>query len=401
VRTKIALVPAVALAAVLSPLTTLATTEPPSAPGFEIPAERWEALEGAGLGWMFDGTEYPAQPDGVPWPTAEWQVGALPDGVDGAALDEFLAWALAPPEGESCCIDAVVAVQGGQLVLERYRDGWDPAEPHLSWSMAKSITQAMIGILVAEERIDVWAPAEVPEWSDPSDPRHAITVDNLLEMRSGLEWVEEYAGTSDVIEMLFGAGSSDRAHYAADKPLVATPGEEWNYSTGTAMILSRIIADQVGYFDEGTQWAQDELFGPLGITSVVHDLDDTGVMSGGSAINMTALDFARFGLLYLRGGDWDGAQIVPEEWVDYARMPLADAPEYGALWWIVGAEDRYPAAFQANGFNGQSITIVPELDLVVVVLANEGGSRPDLVAARVVQAFGDAASPAAITGGQR
>jgi CubicO group peptidase (beta-lactamase class C family) len=328
----------------------------------------------------------------VPWPTTEWQVADLPEGVDAATLDEFLSWALAPPAGESCCIDAVLAVQGGELVLERYRDGYDPNEAHVSWSMAKSITQAMIGILAAEGRIDVWAPAEVPEWSDPGDPRHAITIDNLLHMRSGLEWQEEYAGQSDVIEMLFGAGSADRAHYAADKPLVHTPGEEWYYSTGTSMILSRIIADQVGYFDEGTQWAQEALFGPLGITSVVHDLDDTGVMSGGSAIDMTARDFARFGLLYLRGGEWDGTQIVPESWVDYARMPLVDAPVYGAHWWISGTEERYPSSFSANGFNGQSINVVPELDLVVVVLANEPGARPDLVGARVVDLFGEAAA---------
>jgi CubicO group peptidase (beta-lactamase class C family) len=397
VRTRLVLIPVVALAATLVPSMAAGTTEPPAAPSFEIPQERWDALEDAGLGWMFAGEGYPAQPEGVPWPTEEWPVGELPAGFDAAAIDEFLTWALAPPEGESCCIDAVVAVQGGELVIERYRDGWDPAEPHVSWSMAKSITQAMLGILVADGRLDVFAAADVPEWSDPSDPRHAITIDTMLHMRSGLEWVEEYEGTSDVIEMLFGEGSSDRAHFAADRPLAAPPGEVWNYSTGTSMILSRIIADQVGYFDEGTQWAQDELFGPLGITSVVHDLDDTGVMSGGSAINMTALDFARFGLLYLRGGAWDGAQIVPTEWVDFARLPVPGDPVYGAHWWLTGAEDRFPASFAANGFNGQSITIVPELDLVVVVLANEPGARPDLVGQRVIQEFGYALAPTSTT----
>ncbi|HET9667675.1 MAG TPA: serine hydrolase, partial [Desertimonas sp.] len=366
-----------------------ATTEPPPAT-FEIPAERWDALEAAGLGWIFATEGYPSQPDGVPWPTEEWPVGELPEGFDAAAIDEFITWALAPPEGESCCIDAIVAVQGGELMIERYRDGWDPAEAHVSWSTAKSITMTMIGILVAEGRLDVFAPADVPEWADASDPRHPISIDEMLHMRSGLEWVEEYEGTSDVTEMLFGAGAADRAHFAADRPLAAAPGELFNYSTGISMILSRIIADEVGYFDEGTQWAQDELFGPLGITSVVHDLDDTGVMSGGSAINMTALDFARFGQLYLRGGQWDGDQIVPEEWVDYARMPVANTPEYGAHWWVVGAEDKFPDAFQAIGFNGQLITVVPSLDLVIVVLSNEPGLRPDLVAARILQAFDEA-----------
>jgi CubicO group peptidase (beta-lactamase class C family) len=402
VRTKLGRVPLVALVAVLIPSVSAgATTEPPPAATFQIPPERWDALEAAGLGWIFQDEDYPPQPDGVPWPTEQWPVGELPAGFDVEGIDEFVSWALAPPEGESCCIDAIVAVSGGELVLERYRDGWDPAEAHVSWSMAKSITQAMIGILAAEGRLDVFAPAEVPEWTAPSDPRHAITIDELLHMRSGLEWVEEYEGTSDVIEMLFGAGAADRAHFAADRPLVAPPGEVFNYSTGTSMILARIIADQVGYYEEGTQWAQDELFSPMGVTSVVHDLDDTGVMSGGSAINMTALDFARFGLLYLRGGEWDGNQIVPEEWVDYARLPLVDTADYGAHWWIVGAEDKFPDAFQAIGFNGQLITVVPSLDLVVVVLSNEPGLRPDLVAARIVQAFDDAASQPSSIGAPR
>jgi CubicO group peptidase (beta-lactamase class C family) len=381
-----------ALAVAASAAAPSSNTSTADGSAFEIPPQRFEALDAAGLGWMFDGAGYPAQPDDVPWPTDDWPVAELPEKVDAAALDEFLTWALAPPAGESCCLDAVVAVQGGELVLERYRDGWNPDDAHVSWSMAKSITQAMLGILVAEGRVDVFAPAPVPEWYDPADPRHAITIDEMLNMRSGLEWTEEYEGTSDVIEMLFGAGSTNRAHFAADRQLEAEPGTMWEYSTGTAMILARVIADEVGYFEQGTHWAQEALFGPLGITSVEHDLDDSGVMSGGSAIDMTARDFARFGLLYLRGGEWDGTQIIPREWVDYARLPVPDAPAYGAHWWLVGSENHYPQAFQANGFNGQSITIVPELDLVVVVLANEPGPRPDLVAARVIEAFGAASA---------
>jgi CubicO group peptidase (beta-lactamase class C family) len=392
VRTKLALFTALSLGVVLVPTVAAGTTEPQAAPPFEVPQERWAALDEAGLGWMFAGDGYPAQPEGVPWPTEEWEAGELPDGFDAAAIDEFLTWALDPPEGESCCIDAVVAVQGGELVIERYSEAWDPEQVHPSFSMAKSITQAMVGILVAERRLDVFAPAEVPEWSDPSDPRHAITLDHLLMMRSGLEWQEEYVGSSDVAEMLAGEGRGDRAHYAADQPLVAEPGTQFYYSSGTTQIVSRIIADQVGYGVDGTDWARAALFDKLGIGEVVHDLDGTGIMSGSTTFDMTARDFARFGLLYLRGGEWDGEQIVEERWVDYARLPSPDAPQYGAHWWLVGTEDRDPDAFQANGFNGQSITVVPSLDLVVVVLANEGGARPDLVGARVVQAFGDAAA---------
>lgn len=358
-----------------------------SPPGeFEIPAERIVALEDAGLGWMVDGVEYPEQPADVPWPTDAWPESAeLPAGVDGDVLQAAIDTAFVPREG-SGGVEAIVAVQGGRLVVEEYNN-WDATEPHVSWSMAKSITQAMLGVLVAEHRVDVWTPAPVPEWSDPADPRHPITIDTMLHMRSCLEWNEEYAGESDVITMLFGEGKADRGAFAADQPLVCEPGEVWSYSTGTSMILARVIADEVGYGEDGTAWAQDALFGPLGITSVVHDLDGMGVMSGGSNINMTAQDFARFGLLYLRGGEWDGIQIVPEEWVDYARLPLPDAPEYGAHWWVAGSEDGNHGAFAANGFGGQSITVVPELDLVVVVLANVQDASADDAANAVVEAF--------------
>jgi CubicO group peptidase (beta-lactamase class C family) len=154
------------------------------------------------------------------------------------------------------------------------------------------------------------------------------------------------------------------------------------------MILARIIADQVGYGDEGTAWAQEALFDPIGVTSVSHDLDGIGVMSGGSHIDMTAQDFARFGLLYLRGGEWDGAQIVPEAWVDYARLPYPDAPGYGAQWWL-GVDETQDVWFGANGFGGQSITIIPELDLVVVVLANVQDASADDASQAVIDAFAD------------
>jgi CubicO group peptidase (beta-lactamase class C family) len=372
------------LGVALSSSTAVVATEPAAPAEFAIPAERFAALDAAGLGWMFEGIEYPAQPDGVPWPTEEWPTGALPDGVDGPSLQAAIDAAFAPREG-SGGVEAILAVQGGQLVVEEYNN-WDPAEPHVSWSMAKSITQAMLGILVADGRIDVFASAPVPEWSDPADERHAITTDDLLHMRSCLEWQEEYEGESDVITMLFGDGRADRAHFAADRPLVCEPGSTWYYSTGTAMILARIIADQVGYGDEGTAWAQEALFDPLGISSVSHDLDGLGVMSGGSHIDMTAQDFARFGLLYLRGGEWDGTRIVPEAWVDYARLPFPDAPIYGAQWWL-GDDDSREVWFGANGFGGQSITIVPELDLVVVVLANVQDSSADDASRAVIDAF--------------
>lgn len=366
-----------------------ASSPPSSEPAgtFAIPADRLADIEAAGLGDMLPAA-YPEQPDGVPWPTEVWPSGMMPDGVDVAALQDALALAFAPDSG----VDAVLAVQGGRLVLERYRDGWEHDAAHASWSMAKSITQFAIGVLVDEGRLDPFAPAPVPEWA--GDERSAITVDDLLRMRSGLEWTEEYLETSDVTEMLGGAGRDDRAGYAAAKPLESEPGTVWEYSTGTSMILGRVIADTVGYGEAGTAWIDEALFAPLGITTVEHDLDASGVMSTGSNINMSAQDFARFGLLALRGGEWDGEQILPTAWVDYARMPAVDMPEYGAHWWVQGALDDvpFPTMFSAQGFNGQLIFVVPELDAVFVVLSNDPSDRPDQVAWGVVSAFAGVAS---------
>lgn len=372
-----------------------ASEPPPSepAPGgvavaeFSIPADRIAELEAAGLGDHVV-ADYPAQPEGVPWPTEAWPTGRMPDGVDVAALQDVLGLAFAPDSG----VDAVLAVHGGELVLERYRDGWERDAPHASWSMAKSITQFAIGILVADGLLDPFAPAPVPEWA--GDERAAITIDDLLRMRSGLEWTEEYLETSDVTEMLGGAGRDDRAGYAIAKPLESEPGTVWEYSTGTSMILGRIIADTVGYGDEGTAWLDERLFAPLGITTVAHDLDATGVMSTGSAIDMSARDFARIGLLALRGGEWDGTRLLPQAWVDYARLPAADVPAYGAHWWVLGTRDAAvdPTMFAAQGFNGQLIFVVPELDTVIVVLANDPTDRPDDVAWGVLDAFAGVAT---------
>ena len=207
------------------PVVAIGTTEPPGESSFEIPEERWAALDEAGFGWMFSGDGYPAQPEGVAWPTEEWPAGELPDGFDAAAIDEFLSWALDPPEGESCCIDAVVAVHGGELVLERMaRDGIQPSRTCRGRWPSRSPRRCSAS----------WSPRGASTCSGRrryrSGRSRTIPATRSRSTRCctcapGLEWVEEYDGTSDVIEMLFGEGSSDRAHFAADRPLAAPPGD--------------------------------------------------------------------------------------------------------------------------------------------------------------------------------
>jgi CubicO group peptidase (beta-lactamase class C family) len=259
--------------------------------------------------------------------------------------------------------------------------------------MAKSMLHAAVGILVGDGRLDPAARAEVDAWADPADPRHPITLQQLLEMRDGLAWAEDYvdAGVSDVIEMLFGSGADDVAAFAATRPLAATPGTVFNYSSGTTNVLAGVVRDTVGCGDATTAFLRDRLFAPIGMTSAVPGLDAAGTWVASSYVHATARDFARFGYLYLRDGEWEGTRILPVGWVDHGRRLRSIDPDdgkgYGAQWWVTGDEH---GSFWANGYEGQSVLVCPGLDLVVVRLGRtDAGHSPDLFAWRraVVEAF--------------
>ncbi|KCZ93171.1 beta-lactamase [Hyphomonas hirschiana VP5] len=312
----------------------------------------------------------PAQPAGVAWPTQEWPEGTLAPAVAGK-LQPLLDMAFSDPApsqmGET---HAFLAVQGGRIVAERYWTGFDATSTHHSWSQAKSMTQALVGILARDGRLDIHAPANVPEWQQADDPRRAITLDQLLRMSSGLKFAEDYvdAGVSDVIEMLFGSGKDDVAAYAAKSPLIHPPGSAWSYSSGTSNLVARAAALSLGASGEAFRdFMVRELFGPIGMRSAQPKFDKAGTFIGSSFCYCTARDFARFGLLYLRDGVWEGQRLLPEGWVDYARTPTPVPPTerlgYGAHWWLGMAG---PGSFSANGFEGQFTVLVPELDLILV-----------------------------------
>jgi CubicO group peptidase (beta-lactamase class C family) len=348
----------------------------------------------------------PPQPDGVPWPTTVWPE-ATPPAHAAGALDALLD-AVCDDDGPLATTYAVVVVQRGAVVAERYQGQLehfdrppDPVTPQtrlLSWSMAKSMLHAVVGLLVGDGLLDLDDPAPVPEWSDPDDPRHAITVRQLLAMRDGLDFVEDYVDTrvSDVIEMLFGAGRDDMAHFAADRPLAAPPGTRFNYSSGTSNIISSVVARSVGHGQAYAEYLRARLFAPIGMHSAEPELDPTGTWVASSYLRATARDFARFGLLYLRDGVWDGARLLPEGWVDYGRTVQSDDPEdgpYGAHWWGVAGDTL--GTFRASGYEGQSITICPAHDLVVVRLGKTPAAHyPDLTRWRadVVRAFSASSS---------
>lgn len=282
---------------------------------------------------------------------------------------------------------AVVVVQGGRLLLERYGGTLphfdrpptpvEPDTPLLSWSMAKSVLHATVGVLVGEGRLSLDAPPGVPGWDDG---RAAITLDQLLQMRDGLAWNEDYvdAGASDVIEMLFGSGQDDVAAYAEARPLAHEPGTVFNYSSGTSNVIAAIVGRIVGTGDAVRRFVLDRVLHPIGMRSADPRLDEAGTFVGSSYVYATAQDWARFGTLYLRDGVWDGHRVLPEGWVDHGRrvrsVDESDGGLYGAHWWI-DQLDTARGTFRASGYEGQMVAICPPLDAIVVRL----GSTPEAI----------------------
>lgn len=337
----------------------------------------------------------PAQPAGVSWPQADWSTGPLPEQTDTAALQAALKDAFErkiPALGET---RQVVIVQGGRLVYEQYAPGYPRDMRLISWSMAKSVTQALVGAAVLQGRVDINKSMGNPRWA-PDDPRARIPWHNWLQMTDGLQYLEIGAPQerSDAAKKLFGPGRLDVAQYCAGLPLIHSPGTVWNYDSCGFVLLSdaltRVVvphpASPEARREAMLKWMHASLFDVIGM-DVQPEFDATGLYYGSSMIFGTARDFARLGLLYLRDGVWDGRRVLPEGWVDFARTPApgTNADMYGAGWWLNPSQGRgrpLPVlietgrerdAFRAQGFMGQVIMDIPSKDLVVVRL----GLTPD------------------------
>jgi CubicO group peptidase (beta-lactamase class C family) len=312
-----------------------------------------------------------------------------------AALEAAVDRAFAEPHGSPRRLTtSVVVVHDGRVITERYAPGYNIDTPQLSFSMAKTVTNALIGILVRDGRLAVDQPAPVPAWRDPHDPRHGITIDNLLRHNSGLA-LDETGSPFDATTRMTML-EDDTAKYAEAAPLIAPIGSRWHYSTAGYGILSRIVRDAVGGNAEAVlRFARRELFDPLGMRSVTLEFDAVGTPLGSSFFYASARDWARLGLLYLVVG---GRRILPEGWVRYSsRLTPGALFGYAAGLWTSltanGAADGPvgtglpPGAVFANGRLGQFILIVPSERLVVVRLGvtqapllGDDGSIPQLVA---------------------
>jgi CubicO group peptidase (beta-lactamase class C family) len=311
---------------------------------------------------------------GAPWPAGDGPA-QMPADVDGAALDTAIdrAFTEDDPEGLRRNTRAVVVVHDGELVAERYGEGFDAETRLLGWSMAKSVANAIIGRLVEAGELGLDDDRLLPEWED--DERSAITLTHLLRMTDGLEFEEVYEPDTDATRMLFRPG--DKGGYAADKPLADEPGTAWSYSSGTTNILCDLAHEAA---DAGPELARDLVFEPLGMSSAVMEPDVSGGLVCSSFLYATARDWARFGQWFLQDGVWEGERLLPEDWVTFSTTPVEVATTpYGAQWWLNAGPDgerRMPSvpadAYWASGNEGQHVVVVPSSDLVLVRLGFSG-----------------------------
>ena len=312
--------------------------------------------------------EIPAgDPDTIPWPAGDLIADTIPVGINLDKLNRILERVFDDTATFRGTFSVLVVFRD-QIIAERYRSDFTENTKFLSWSMAKSFTNTITGLLVREGRIDINTPLGFKEWKD--DERKNITLNHLLTMTSGLEFNEAYSKLklTDATTMLLKKG--DMGDYAASKKLVASPGSRWEYSSGTVNIIQDYIRSVFGNDEEYLAYPAKALFHKTGMRSVVWEVDASGTFVGSSYLYATMRDYARFGLLYLHNGNWLGEQLLPADWLNYTTNPANGSNGgYGALFWL-NQSGQFPGIpsdlFYCDGYDGQRIFILPSKELVIV-----------------------------------
>ncbi len=318
----------------------------------------------------------PGDPDTIPWPNGDLvEREPLPPGVDSAALQAASDWAF-DRDSEYQVTVSLVVVKGDRIVHERYAPGFDRTTRTRTWSTAKSIAVTLIGMLVDEGELALDEPLGI-EWlpevrSPEADPRREITLRNVLHMSSGLYPVDdqgmEYATGSG---LAYWAGASS-VRGARDRGLIREPGSFWDYENYDTLLgvlaMKKAIGDPQAYLE----FPHRELLDVLGMRNTLLSTDRFGDFILSSQVYTNARDLARFGMLYLQGGTWDGERIISREWIDFVRTPAPSTADrgnfYGGQWWLVPDDrDDVPAgAYSTAGNRGQYVIVVPSHDVVIV-----------------------------------
>ena len=315
--------------------------------------------------------------DSIEWPSGNKTINVSQSDVNYDLINQAIGQSFVESDPQQPInTHAVVVVYKNQIIGERYAEGFDKNSRLMGWSMTKSIVNALVAVLVKEKKLDVQRPAPVSEWQN--DSRSKITLHHLLQASSGLSWSESYfSPTADFHQMFI--HSDDKAAYAASQELAHEPGTFFQYSSGTTNIISRILRQTLGdpqYY----QFPYQNFFYKIGMNHALIEPDASGTFVGSSYSFASARDWARFGLLYLNDGMWNGERILPEGWVKYSVTPASTAErgKYGAQWWLNAGDPKnsnlriYPQlptdAFWADGFEEQSVMVIPSRQLVVVRL---------------------------------
>ena len=286
--------------------------------------------------------------------------------VDYAKLNAAVANAFDEKGQKKKRTRSVLVIYKDKIIAEKYDTGFNKDSKILGWSMTKSITSALFGILQKQGKIDIFKPAPIVEWAN--DDRSKITIANLLNMNSGLEWEEDYNKISDVTKMLF--LDTDMSQAQLKKPAQFKPNSHWNYSSGTTNLLSGILRKQFKTHQEYLDFWYSSLIDKIGMSSMLVETDMAGNYVGSSYGWATTRDWAKFGLLYLHKGNWNGEQILDESWINFTATPTNTSNgKYGAHFWL-NASGKFPDVpkdlFYCSGYQGQMVAIFPSQDLVIV-----------------------------------
>jgi CubicO group peptidase (beta-lactamase class C family) len=317
------------------------------------------------------GTDPDYNQDSIKWPLGN----IIPDTSTGIDLQKLrsISEKVINDNAYRGNIYAFLVMHKGIPVVESYKSQFNKWTRFLSWSMAKSFTNALVGILVRQGKLDVDQPAGIQEWKN--DERKSITLKDLLHMQSGLKWNEDYGARSDVTVMLH--CEKDMGRYAMERKAINSPGTRWYYSSGTTNIVSDIIHQTIGNDSLYYSFAEKELFNRIGIPDAILEVDPSGSWVGSSYLYATARDYARFALLYLNDGIFNGERILPEGWVDFSTTAASESDgRYGAFFWLNRSKRIKTAPedmFSCNGHDGQYIFMIPSKELAVVIL----GYSPD------------------------
>ncbi len=333
------------------------------------------------------------------WPTDEWPINLVDAEAKAAeikALEDY-AFTLTGTDAQRKGVrtDGFIIIKNGTIIYERYGRGFDETKRHLSWSVAKSISSALVGVAVKQGALTLSDSICMHLTEYEGTPQCAITVKDAITFGTGLQWQEEYENetyqVSSVIAMLLGVGHRDQLKHVLTHKLVAEPGKRWSYSTGDAG-LAAALAKRALAKSHGNDAFWKLLFEPAGMKRIVVEEDALGAPIGGAMMFATPREFAKFGFLFLNDGCWNGERLLPEGWVTASTTPsdvfVASAGEdetvpSGYSWWLnqpaaQGKEkpwkDIPDDAYEAQGHWGQYVMVIPSEDVIVVRTGDDRGS---------------------------